>query len=67
MVYTSIGISYETKGLLDLLKKEHKVKSYDMLLALMANREKGALIDSIFGIAPGKGGFRRNTDEFERL
>lgn len=67
MVYTTIGISKNTKGLLDLLKEKHMAKSYDVLINEMAKRENGALLDSIFGIAPGVVEFKRNKDEFERF
>jgi hypothetical protein len=67
MVYTTIGVSKNTKALLDLLKGKHMAKSYDVLINEMAKKEGGALLDGIFGIAPNIGEFKRNKDEFERF
>jgi hypothetical protein len=67
MIYTTIGISKTTKDLLELLKHEHKVRTYDELIVAMANKERGMLLGSIFGMAPNLAEFKRDKDEFERI
>ncbi len=67
MDYTTIGVSKGTKDILELLKSEYKVRTYDELLTDMASREKGVLLKSIFGIAPNLKEFKRDKNEFERL
>ena len=67
MTYMSIGIREETKHMLESIKRERGVKTYDELIRHMALKNKGSMLDHMFGMAPGVGNFKRDKDEFERF
>ena len=67
MTYMSVGIKEETKHMLESIKKEQGIKTYDDLIRQMAIKNRVSMLDHMFGMAPGVGNFKRNKDEFERL
>jgi hypothetical protein len=67
MNYMSIGVKEDTKNLLETLKREQGIKTYDELLRDLVNKSRGSMLETMFGLEPGVGNFKRNKDEFERF
>jgi hypothetical protein len=67
MDYMSIGVRSDTKNMLETLKREQGIKTYDDLLRGLVSRSRSSMIETMFGMEPGIGGFKREKNEFERF
>ncbi len=63
-IYTTIGVRQSTRNLLSILKEEHKVKSYDLLINELVKKDK--TLNGLLGLAPKVPGFVRDEKEYER-
>lgn len=63
---TTVQISNETRRLLEKLKNELGLKSYDEVIGKLAKKE-ARMPESLFGVCKGSKPFRRETEVEHKL
>lgn len=61
-MFTTVQVSSETRRLLEKLKKDMGLESYDGVIEKLARKESG-IPDSLFGSCKGSKPFKRETED----